>query len=105
MAPNTTRTMPQGAQLITRSRVIDLISANLVDQTDAQDVSPEWANRNGVTRIGAIEYQHDGAQPSSMGAGRWAYRLGRGLAVLGLAVLFDAAVVGAVLFATGIIHY
>lgn len=105
MASNTTRTMPQRAQLITRSRVIDLISENLAGQTDAQDISSEWPNRNGATRIGAIEYRQDGAPPSSTGAGRWAYRLGRGLAVLGLVVLFDAAVVGVVLFATGIVRY
>lgn len=55
--------------------------------------------------MAAIEYRQVGEHSTSKRARRWAYRLVRRLFAFLLVILFDAAVVVAVLFLTGIVRY
>jgi len=53
----------------------------------------------------AIEYRRGGARSASKAVRHSAYRLARRLSTFVLVILFDAAVVVAVLFLTGIVRY
>lgn len=55
--------------------------------------------------MAAIEYRQDGDHSTAKRARHWTYRLVRRLSALLLVIVFDAAVVMAVLFCTGIVRY